>query len=52
MARQNIQHLFAIFNAAAGRNHMTEHDLLALIVHLVVVEKSAALARFAQWSNP
>ena len=41
--RQNIEHLLAVVHAAAGRDHVAEHDLLALVVQLVVVEETAAL---------
>jgi hypothetical protein len=45
MPRQNIQHLLAVFDAAAGRDHVAQHDLLALVVQLVVVEEAAAFTR-------
>src|SRR5690242_3880850 len=45
MVRKNIEHLQTIAHAAAGRNDVPEHNLLALIVHAVVVLESAAFAR-------
>src|SRR5579884_3910579 len=45
MVRQNIEHLLAVFAAAAGRNGYAEHRFLAFVVYAIVIKESAALIR-------
>src|SRR5207302_7492505 len=42
MARHDIEHLLAVFDAAAGGNRDAEHDLLAGIVEPIIEHETAA----------
>ena len=51
MLGQDIEHLFAVFLAAAGGNGHAQHDFLAFIVHPVVVDKIRRPAADCEWSS-
>ena len=51
MRRQDVEHLLAVALAAAGLDHVAEHDLLAGVVQARLEAEAAALARIRRSSS-
>ena len=51
MLRQDVEHLLAVGLAAAGLDHVAEHDLLPGVVQARVEVEAAALPRADQSSS-